>query len=152
MHSRILLFIFYTTLGALTHAKPVYVQLSDAIKLKMSDGEEYVVRAASHLMTSRTKVHLIVNDETVASKTRPQNSEFRLAYDDKGTKLRAICALESVKPTGDVNMAYVDKVSMKRNLSTVERGYMLPMICKIRVDGVEVGQLQLDRLMKLEKP
>ena len=131
-------------------ASPIYVQLSEPMTLKMSDGEEYVVRAAAHLMTSRTKTHLIVNDQTVDRKVRAQNSRFRLDYTDQGMELVARCSLTDSKRTGDVNDAYFDAVSMKRNLSVVERGFMAPMSCEIKVNGQKAGDLVLDKLVKLE--
>lgn len=131
-------------------AKTIYVQLSDSITLKMTDGDEYVVRAASHLMTSRTKTHLIVNDETVDTKTRPQNSRFSLGHEDKGMKLMVRCELIRSTLTGNVHDALFDPNSMKRNLNKTEQSALSPMACAVLVDGKKIGQLTLDKLVKLE--
>ncbi len=131
-------------------AKTIYVQLSDPITLKMTDGDVYTVRAAAHLMTSRTKTHLIVNDKTVDAKTLPQNSRFSLRFQDKGMNLIARCELGRSVITGNVHDALFDAQSMKRNLSVTERSAITPMSCAVIVDDNKVAQLVLDNLVRLE--
>ena len=104
----------------------IHIQMADPIVARMSDGSEYVIRAASQILAGTMRTHLIVNDETVDKVSIPAGNKFFLNYRDGDIHIMARCYVFGGYKAG-----------------------MDPLVCKVSLNGEELGSLALNKLVTL---